>query len=237
LTDRLNRTVKSLEKEPGMAADTRAALISAATDALREDGFAAASARRVAQRAGCNPALVFYHFGSVHELLLAALENVSAERMAAYGGLLGSTTSLAELARAARAVFESDLDSGHVRVLTEMISGAQSVPGLGTRVAAILAPWREFAAAAVRDALAGSPARVLLPADEVAHAVVAGLLGLELLATLDGDKAAALALFDRVRAVGEALDRLRPLAALLGRGNPFADPRKSGDSGKRENGR
>ena len=38
-----------------------------------------------------------------------------------------------------------------------MISGAQSVPGLGERVAACLAPWRDFAATAVRDVLAASP--------------------------------------------------------------------------------
>ncbi len=30
-----------------------------------------------------------------------------------------------------------------------------------------------------------------------------------------GDRAAALALFDRARAVGDVLDRIRPLAALL----------------------
>ncbi len=45
--------------------DTRAALIEAAIAALHESGFARASARRTAQRAGCNQALVFYHFGSV----------------------------------------------------------------------------------------------------------------------------------------------------------------------------
>jgi AcrR family transcriptional regulator len=37
-----------------------------------------------------------------------------------------------------------------------------------------------------------------LPA-EVAHGVVAGFLGLELLANLDGDRTGALALFDRAR--------------------------------------
>jgi hypothetical protein len=36
-----------------------------------------------------------------------------------------------------------------------------------------------------------------------------------MLASLDGDRAAALALFDRARDLGELLDRLRPLAALL----------------------
>jgi len=45
--------------------------------------------------------------------------------------------------------------------------------------------------------------------------VVAGILGLELLTSLDGDRASALALFDRARALAVLLDRLRPLGALL----------------------
>jgi AcrR family transcriptional regulator len=213
LSDRLNRTLKSDGSE--LVSDARSALIEAAIAVLRESGFAGASARRIAQRAGCNQALVFYHFGSVNDLLMAALEEVSARRMAAYRGLLDRTGSLTELIGAARTVFEADLDAGHVTVLTEMISGAQSVPGLGERVAACLAPWREFAATAVRDVLAASPVAQLLPAEEAAHAVVAGILGLEMLASLDGDRAAALALFDRAQALGDVLDRLRPLVALL----------------------
>jgi AcrR family transcriptional regulator len=208
-------------------ADTRAVLIDAAADTLRESGFAAASARRIAQRAGCNQALVFYHFGSVNELLLAALEDVSARRMEAYRGLLSRTGSLAALAESARVVFEEDLDAGHVRVLTEMISGAQSVPGLAERVSAILGPWRSFAEDAVRGVLAASPFGSVLPPGEVAHAVVAGILGLEMLASLDGDRASALALFDRARAIGTLLDRIRPLAALMDLSsllNPAATP-------------
>jgi AcrR family transcriptional regulator len=198
--------------------DTRAALTDAAIAVLRETGFASASARRIAQRAGCNQALVFYHFGSVNDLLVAALEEVSARRMAAYRELLDRTGTLTELITAARTVFEADLDAGHVRVLTEMISGAQSVPGLGERVAACLAPWRDFAATAVRGVLAASPVARLLPAEEAAHAVVAGILGLEMLASLDGDRDAALALFDRALVLGDLLDRLRPLALLLDHG-------------------
>ena len=195
--------------------DAKGALTEAAIAVLRESGFAGASARRIAQRAGCNQALVFYHFGSVNDLLIAALEEVSTRRMTAYRGLLDQTGSLTELIAAARTVFEADLDAGHVTVLTEMISGAQSVPELGERVAACLAPWREFAATAVRDVLAASPVAQLLPAEEAAHAVVAGILGLEMLASLDGDRAAALALFDRAQVLGDVLDRLRPLVALL----------------------
>ncbi len=203
--------------------DTRGALIAAAIVTLRESGFAAASARRIAAEADCNQALIFYHFGTVPDLLVAALEEVSGRRMAAYRELLDRTGTLGELIDAARTVFEADLDSGNVTVLVEMISGAHSVPGLGERVSACLAPWRSFAETAVRDVLASSPFGPLLPPGEVAQGVVAGLLGLELLASLDGDRASALALFDRARAVGDLLDRLRPLAGLLNL-SPAAPP-------------
>jgi hypothetical protein len=146
---------------------------------------------------------------------MAALEDVSARRMAAYRELLDHSGTLGDLIDGARAVFEADLDAGHVTVLVEMISGAQSTPGLGERVSACLAPWRSFAESAVRDVLASSPFGSLLPPGEVAHGVVAGILGLEMLANLDGDRATALALFDRARGFADLLDRIRPLAALL----------------------
>ena len=126
--------------------------------------------------------------------------------MTAYRGVLDHAGSLTDLVESARTIFTEDLDAGHVTVLVEMIAGARSVPGLGEQVAARLAPWREFAEAAVRGALASSPLGRLLPARDVAHGVVAGFLGLELLANLDGDRAAALALFDRASVLAALLD-------------------------------
>src|ERR1700678_2898781 len=205
LSDRLKRSLKSSSGRSPVR-DTRARLIAAAIATLRESGFAGASARRIAAKAGCNQALVFYHFGSVPDLLVAALEEVSARRMAAYGELLDRTGALGAHTAAARTVFEADLDAGNVTVLAEMISGSHSVPGLGERVSACLAPWRSFAETAVRDVGASSPLRSLLPPGEIAHGVVARLLGLELLTSLDGAGASALALFARARAVADVLD-------------------------------
>ncbi|MDT4916247.1 MAG: hypothetical protein QOH89_947 [Pseudonocardiales bacterium] len=190
----------------GRSADTRAALIRGAVAALGDVGFAGSSAREIADRAGCNQALVFYHFGSVTELLLAALDDVSARRLAAYSQALDEASSLTDLLESARTIFSEDLDSGHVAVLVEMITGAQSTPGLGEQVAARLAPWRDFAEVAVRKAVTGSPIALLVPTRELAHGVVAGFLGLELLASLDGDRVAALALFDRAGQVARLLD-------------------------------
>jgi AcrR family transcriptional regulator len=198
------------------SADTRAALIAGAVSALRDAGFAGASAREIARRAGCNQALVFYHFGSVNDLLLAALDEVSQRRLIAYRGLLDQAGSVSGLVESARAIFVEDLAAGHVSVLVEMITGAQSVPGLGEQVARRLVPWRELAETAVRQALAGSPLASLVPAQEVAHGIVAGFLGLELLANLDGDSAAALALFDRALLLAGLIDLSGGLGLLPG---------------------
>lgn len=83
---------------------TRAALVEGAIETLREAGFAGASARQIARRANCNQALVFYHFGSVHDLLLAALEDISARRLSAYRGRLENAATLTDLIDGARSV-------------------------------------------------------------------------------------------------------------------------------------
>ncbi|MGH9206383.1 MAG: TetR family transcriptional regulator, partial [Acidimicrobiales bacterium] len=53
----------------GGTGDTRQALVRAAVETLKSEGFAGASARVIAGRAGCNQGLVFYHFGTVANLL------------------------------------------------------------------------------------------------------------------------------------------------------------------------
>lgn len=192
------------------AEGTREALITAAAEALRDVGFAQASAREIGRRAGCNQALVFYHFGSVVNLHLAALDRVSAQRHERYraaveraGGELGA------LLGTARNVLAEDLDQGHVAVLATMIAAAQSTPGLGPQVAERITPWQQFAADSLRDAVSGVPFGGKLPADDLAHGVVALYLGLEMLASLDGDREAATRLFDHADRVASRIPRLR----------------------------
>ena len=52
--------------------ETSAALLDAVEHVLREEGYAAASSRRVAEVAGLKQQLVYYYFRSMDELLLAA---------------------------------------------------------------------------------------------------------------------------------------------------------------------
>src|SRR5947207_14010038 len=100
---------------PGQAAGatsnaTRAALVDAAIESLRFDGYAGASARAIAARAGSNQSLVFYHFGSVAELLLAALDEVSDRRLRRYTAAVAGLESPTRLVAAATEIFREDLD-------------------------------------------------------------------------------------------------------------------------------
>jgi AcrR family transcriptional regulator len=198
-----------LGRDSVRSAGTRMKLIDAAVETLKAEGFAGSSARAIAERAGLNQGLIFYHFGSVANLLLAALDAVSAIRMAQYGTAVERVASPTELVDVATDIFKEDLDAGHVAVLVEMIAGASSTPGLGAEVSARLGPWFSFAEQAVTSTL-GPPLDSVLPPGDVAYAIVALYLGLEMLTHLDGDRARALGLFDHAKNLAVLLQALNP---------------------------
>ena len=173
---------------PGVA-ETREALVRGAIAALKEEGFAGASARAIARRAGCNQGLVFYHFGSVANLLLAALDDVSETRRVALSG--GGRPRRRD--GRARRRGGGDLRRGsrrrpHRRARRDDRRGHRRRPGWPPR-------WRRAShrgAASRRTRCArrleGSPLAAVVEPDVAAHAVVALYLGLEMLAHLDGDR-------------------------------------------------
>ena len=63
----------TVPKPSGRDSATRQALIQATAQVMLEEGYAAATSRRVAARAGVKPALVHYYFPSMDDLFLAVL--------------------------------------------------------------------------------------------------------------------------------------------------------------------
>ena len=181
---------------------TRKRIVEAAIETLKEEGFAGTSARAVAKRGGFNQALVFYHFGAMSELLLAALDETSERRMARYREALEGVNDLGRLVELAGRIYREDLDAGHMTVLAEIIAGASAVPEVGPEVVARLEPWIELTSDALARFLDGSPLGALVPRDDVAYAVVALYLGLELLTHLQGDRSRADALFAAAGQIG-----------------------------------
>jgi AcrR family transcriptional regulator len=197
--------------------NTRRALIEAATEVLKESGFSGASARVIAERAGLNQGLIFYHFGTVANLLLAALDAVSDDRLVRFSSAIKNVSSPTQLMDVAAQIFREDLDTGHVTVLVEMIAGASSTPGLGAEVATRIVPWIAFTKDAVDKTFGESPFATMLPADDVAYTIVALFLGLEMLTHLDGDRERALTIFGRAQ----------QLVTMLGAFSVFAPPKET----------
>jgi AcrR family transcriptional regulator len=197
-------------RDSSRSAETRKQLVGAAIETLKAEGYGGASARAIAERAGLNQGLIFYHYESVANLLLAALDQVSAERMQQYEAAIDGVGSMPELVDVATGIFEEDLDAGYVTVLVEMIAGASSTPGLGPEVSARLGPWLDFAQRAVDTMTGGSALDSLVPPTDIAYAIVALYLGLEMLSHLDGDRTRALDLFSHAKTLAVLIRALSP---------------------------
>src|SRR5688572_17881174 len=132
---------------------TKDRIIEAALVTLKEDGFAGASARAIARHGDFNQALIFYHFGTVNDLLLAALDKTSEIRMAKYGESVKGVDSIGEAVRIATDLYREDLASGHITVLSELIAGSLDRPDLAPEIIERMEPWIGLAEEAVRNAL------------------------------------------------------------------------------------
>lgn len=175
---------------------TKAAIVEAALETLKTRGFAGASAREIAKTGDFNQALVFYHFGSVQNALLAALDLVSERRMEAYRPAFERADTLAELAGLGREIYREDLENGYVTVLAEMVAGGMSDPELGREVVARIDPWLVLVEAKVRALVAGSFLESMISPRDLAFAIVALYLGMDMLSHLDGDRTRAESLLD-----------------------------------------
>lgn len=187
---------------------TKQKIVDAALATLKEEGFAGTSARAIARRGGFNQALIFYHFGTLNDLLLEALDQTSASRMERYSAELKSAHSPAEKMEAAASLYREDLASGHITVLSEMIAGSLSRPDLGPEILARMRPWIEFAREMLAEGLKQTAMEQFIDPHALAVAMVALYLGVDLISHL-GDHAEVQELF-------QLAERLAPVISMLG---------------------
>lgn len=188
--------------------ETKERLLAAAGEVVREKGYAGASARTIAARADANSALVFYHFGGVDQLLLAALDRSSAQRMATYEEWADEASSLEELVAVATRIYRNDLEHGYITEFSELAAAAVTKPELRTGIRDRSEPWIAFIEAQWERVVGGSALGRMLPAKEVAYGAITFYLGVNLFSVLDEDHS-------RTEAVFGLAGTLAPRAKLL----------------------
>ena len=195
-------------QETERSATMRARLIEAALESLKAGGYSGTSIRSIARIADCNSALISYYFGGLHQLLLAALDHSSAQRLEQYEKAVDETHSLEELAQVAARIYRDDVEGGHITVFSELVAASLEHPGLRPEIVSRAEPWLDFVEQTLGRYLNDTPFAGVLPLRDVAYALVAFYLGVNLLTHLDADRS-------RMEAVFDLASRLAPLATPL----------------------
>jgi len=199
--------------ETAKSQETKTKLLQGALRTLTEQGIAKASARSIATTAGVNQALVFYHFGSVDELLAAACRHGTEQRVDRYRDRLDRIASLGELLAFGREMHEEEKAAGHVAVLGQLLAGAQTHAPLAPATAAGLDLWIAEIEKVLTRVLAQTPFGEFADPVGLSRAVAASFVGIELYEGVDPAGAyAALDALEQLGALMAALEDLGPVA-------------------------
>ena len=170
-----------------MTADTKARLRAAAISTIRELGIAGVSARTVASRADCNQAAIYYHFGSLHDLLADACVAATQARVAAHRDRLASVTTVPELIEVAVDLHREERELGNVTVLAQMLAGAQTDEQLRAPTAAALQLWVDEVETTLDQLFGDNALATLVDVPALARTISAAFVGLELVDGVAGD--------------------------------------------------
>jgi AcrR family transcriptional regulator len=127
---------------------TRRMLLDATMQIMLEEGYAGATSRRVAARAGVKPALVHYYFPNMDELYLAVF------REGAQANLDRQQEALAS-AKPLRALWEEASEPRGARLLMEFMALANHRKAIRAELALWAERWRDVQITALDEILAG----------------------------------------------------------------------------------
>jgi AcrR family transcriptional regulator len=169
----------------GKRVETRQAITEATVAALAEQGFSATSARAVAERAGVAPGGVFYHFGSMDELLADVFTVCLDRRIARLRTAIDVPRD--GLATAFTQAIRDEFAHPESRALLELVVGAIDSPVLRERVREGLDRSVEFTREIVEQLLVDSPLAGVLPLDLVAQVAASAFFGLAVMDLVGAD--------------------------------------------------
>ncbi len=126
------------------SASTRDRILRAAVELIAEVGSDRVRTRAVADRAGVNPALVHYHFGSMSALLREAVDAVLAGEAAAFVEALKGSPSARDVVQGLVAAIQGIGEpTPELMVAIDLLVRATRDPAARTRVRDSLAEFRE----------------------------------------------------------------------------------------------
>lgn len=169
-----------------------------------------ASARAIARTGKFNQASIYYHFGSINEAVLAGLTHMSEERLARYEKRLAEVTSLSALVEVGAELHQEDVASGTIHILSQVMAAAAGDEVLAKEIGEIFQPWIEVVHRSLQRVLGDSPLAAALPLQDLASAVSALFLGIELLGELGSPMGRNESLFAAIAGLARLVEAVLP---------------------------
>lgn len=125
------------------------AMLDAAEEILREEGYGALTSRRVAEHLGVKQRLVYYYFRSMNDLILETFKRLSVRDLERQKAAYSSDSPLHE-------VWNICLNVSDARLISEFIALANRDEGLRREVASFIEESRRMQINALKNALPDS---------------------------------------------------------------------------------
>lgn len=175
------------------------AMLDAAEDILREEGYAALTSRRVAERVGVKQRLVYYYFSTMDDLVVATFRTL-AERE------LGRLRSALEGERPIHEIWNVCVHTSDARLIAEFTALANRVEPLRAEVIAYVETTRRMQIEALAGTSGFNDAFGSLP--PAAVAVLATSVALSL--TREGELGVSMGHAETLRLIDGLIGRLEP---------------------------
>jgi AcrR family transcriptional regulator len=188
-------------------ADTRARILAAARECLLADGYANLSTRRVAEVAEVPLSQIHYHFGSKLQLILAVLAAENERLLERQRTMFDTPQPLWVRWELACDFLDTDIASGYVRILQEMIAAGWTDAEVAASVREMTSGWYRLLADVARREQEQGADLGGFTADEVAALMGTPFLGAEELILL-GVTEDELPMRSALRKVGVLLRRI-----------------------------
>jgi AcrR family transcriptional regulator len=148
---------------------TYAQILDAAEQVIRDEGYAAASSRRIAARAGLKPSLIHYYFPTTDDVFLAVFQRGAAQSDALIEAALASDDPM-------RALWRFFSDPSRNTLAQEFVALANHRKAIGTQIVAHSEAMRARQAAMI-EKLIGKSLEVELGATPAGFSVILAGIG------------------------------------------------------------
>lgn len=165
---------------------TRDRMITAALESLAIDGYSGSTARAIAQRAKLSQASIFYHYSSVEELLLDAIQESSSRRLERYRERMDALNTIGDVLSAWHELHLEDVEIGHAAALNALVAAGAHDSQVGEALLEVLSGWRDYVSTTVERVMADLPLGGLVDPELASTTIVALFMGVELLSRLEG---------------------------------------------------